>query len=321
MKWTRLSFATGLALVVSLLTFGCDDSSNPAQPPPTETEPELNVVTVTAEHQELELSRTTINSGWVTFEFDNVSHAPHFMTVERMPVFEGEQKTVEDSRAEVVPVFQNFMDDFRGEPPSFPEAGFELPAWYGEVVFVGGPGLTSAGEINRTTMSLEPGTYVVECYVKTAEGVFHVTNGMIGELIVTDEPGGAEPPSEISARVTISSASGIVVDGTIGEAGEHTFEVISTDQMAYSHFLGHDAHLVRLDGADLGALATWMNWLVPGSLADPAPAGVTFLGGTQDMPGGSRAFVTVDLPSGDYAWIAEVPDPMGKNMFVQFTVP
>jgi hypothetical protein len=78
-------------------------------------------------------------------------------------------------------------------------------------------------------------------------------------------------------------------------------------------------HLVRLDdGTNMNALGAWMNWAAPGGLAGEAPA--TFLGGAQDMPGGSTTYLNVDLQAGQYAWIAEVPDPAGKSMLKTFTV-
>lgn len=53
----------------------------------------------------------------------------------------------------------------------------------------------------------------------------------------------------------------------------------------------------------------------------PAPKGVAFLGGTQEMPQGKKAYFKADLQPGDYAFIAEVPDPMGKGMFQTFSIP
>jgi len=35
---------------------------------------------------------------------------------------------------------------------------------------------------------------------------------------------------------------------------------------------------------------------------------------------GSVAYFTVDLSPGNYAWVAEVPDPQGKGMLETFTV-
>jgi hypothetical protein len=51
-----------------------------------------------------------------------------------------------------------------------------------------------------------------------------------------------------------------------------------------------------------------------------SPSGVEFVGGTQDMPGGSTTYVEARLEPGNYAWIAEVPSPDEKDMLRTFTV-
>jgi len=283
-----------------------------------------DVVQVAAGHHTFVTSHEEIGAGWTTFRFRNRSDAPHFMIIEKMPVWEGEQKTVEDSRSEVVPVFQNIMDSFRDESPTFPEAGFELPAWYGEVTFVGGPGLTSPGETAETRTYLEPGTYVIECYVKTEDGTFHSTEGMIEGLVVNEakNSSGKPAPARVDGRVAVSSSGGITLERAPRRPGMRTLEVAFGDQTAYSHFLGHDVHLARLDeGADREALGAWMNWAAPGGLAGDVPEGVTFLGGVQDMPEGESAYMTAKLSSGRYALVAEVPDPADKGMMVEFTIP
>jgi hypothetical protein len=240
------------AIALTLASFGCDSNEPDGPDGPT-------IVEVTANgHASFEVSDSKIPSGWTTFRFTNASNAIHFVILEKMPAVDGEQKTVEDSKAQVVPVFQNIMDDINGKDARFSEAGFELPDWYADLLFVGGPGLTSAGETSETTVQLSPGTYVVECYVKMKDGTFHSTEGMIEGLTVMDTANGAaSPPS--SLQVTVSSTDGITVDGAISEPGEHTVEVHFTDQAAYAHFLGHDVHLARLDGsADMKALGAWM---------------------------------------------------------------
>lgn len=322
----HLHAASTVALVLGLATLGCQDTvTDPAGELAADRGAQgragPNVVHVTAEHQAFTTSHERIASGWTTFRFQNRSHAPHFLIIEKLPEFEGDQKTVEDSEAEVVPVFQNFMDTFRGEPLSFPSLGFTLPAWYSEVVFVGGPGLTSPGETSETRVHLEPGTYVIECYVKTADGTFHSTNGMIEGLVVGERRNAADEPSHTSGRVTVST-DGISIDRAPRRPGTQTIQVHFADQTVYSHFLGHDVHLVRLEsGADMEALETWMNWVIPGSLAAPGPAGVTFLGGVQDMPAGSTGYVRASLTPGDYAWIAEVPDASARDMLATFSIP
>ena len=257
-----------------------------------------------------------IKSGWVTFSYENKSKLTHFLLIEKMPEFEGEQKTAEDSKAEVVPAFQNIMNAIIAGKEELPLG--ELPAWYNEVKFVGGPGLIAPGETAATTLQLEPGTYVVECYVKSPDGVFHSTNGMIEGLIVTEESSNSTAPKP-TLEMRLSSEKGISVDKNI-RAGKHTIAVHFEDQKAQEHFLGFDVHLARLnDNTDIEELTAWMDWSSPGGLATPAP--VTFLGGTQEMPGGNTAYFHVELKPGKYAWIAEVPNAAEKGMLKIFTVP
>lgn len=305
-------------ILAAAATLPLSTASVPGSPGEAVSEP--NVLEVRAVGRaSFEIETAQIPAGWTTLRFVNASDVVHFVLVERMPVVDGEQKSVADSRAEVVPVFQNLMDDINGRAPRFPDLGFELPDWYGEVDLLGGPGLTSPGETGEVTLRLEPGTYVLECYVKMTDGTFHSTAGMVEGLTVTEGVSGAQPPSA-DGRISVSREDGIEMDGAV-EAGQRTLAVSFTDQAAYEHHLGHDVHLVRLEeDADLEALGAWMDWSAPGGLAEPAPSGVTFLGGTQDMPAGSTTYVTARLESGDYAWIAEVPSPGEKGMLTTFSV-
>jgi len=153
----KLNVFFALAVAFGLILAGCDSGGI------NDPEPEgPDVVEVSAVHDHeagehlFDLATNEVPSGWTTFRFDNQGHQPHFLILEKMPVVDGDQKTVEDSKAEVVPVFQNVMDDINGKEPSFPDAGFELPEWYSDVAFVGGPGITSADETSATTVNLEP---------------------------------------------------------------------------------------------------------------------------------------------------------------------
>jgi hypothetical protein len=255
-----------------------------------------------------------IPSGWTTVRYHNRSGVTHFFVIEKMPA----GRTVEDSRRDVVPVFQAAWNliEAGDAAAGFAEFG-NLPAWFSEIVFTGGPGLIAPGGTAETTLYLEPGTYVVECYVKAPDGTFHTTMGMLRGLVVTDEVSrGTEPRAAYDVRV---SNSGVTLEGAPAP-GLRTFAVHFDEQMVHEHFLGHDVHLVRLtDSTDLDELATWMDWSTVGALTTPAPA--EFLGGTQEMPAGSTAYFTALLTPGRYALIAEVPDPKGKNMLQTFSVP
>lgn len=253
-------------------------------------------------------------SGWTTFRYANRTDVTHFFVLERMP----DGRTVEDSKAEVVPVFDAAMKLIMAGDPAAGFAQFaNLPAWFGDVAFVGGVGMTRPGLTAETTVNLQPGTYVIECYVKMPDGTFHTSLGMIEGFVVTAEDSGGQEPAA-SFDVTIDD-TGIVIDGA-PQPGRRTFAVHFAGQTVQAHGLGYDVHIASLDDdTDMAALADWMNWSSPAGLSTPAPA--EFIGGAQEMPAGETAYVTATLTPGRYALIAEVPDPAASNMLQIFTVP
>lgn len=259
-----------------------------------------------------------IPSGWTTLRLNNNTGMTHFAVLEKLPPGIG----LEDQQAEVAPVFQEGMDLLNAGQVEAALAAFgALPAWFFQVVFMGGPGLTAAGGSAETTVFLEPGTYLLECYVKTA-GRFHSYNptgvGMVHEITVTGEESGAKAPKP-TLQVDISSTGGIEADVEV-RPGHHTVAVKFLNQTTHEHFLGHDVHLVRLEeDTDVAELAAWMNWTLPDGLETAAPA--EFLGGVHEMPAGRTGYMNVRLTPGRYAWIAEVPDPDGKGMLQVFEVP
>lgn len=251
-----------------------------------------------------------VPSGWTTIRLDNASELAHFALIDRLPAGKG----IEDHLAEVGPVFQRGADLlYAGEADAAMEAFGELPAWFGEVVYVGGPGMLSPGEATSATVYLEPGTHLLECYVKT-NGAFHP---MVHEFEVLEEEGGGAPP-EPTIEITVSGERGMEVEGDLAP-GEHTVAVHFADQAPHEHFLGHDVHLARLGAeTDLEELEAWMDWSQEGGLETPAPA--VFLGGMHDMPAGATGYFTVTLAPGRYAWIAEVPNAAEKGMLKPFIV-
>ena len=260
-----------------------------------------------------------IPSGWTTLRYNNQTMGTHFFTFARLP----EGKTVEDWKAEIIPPFQEGMDYLAEQNFEAAFAAFgSLPAWFGGVEYSGGVGFVSGGETAQTTQYNEPGRYVLECYVKDQNGQFHSYNGMITEVIVTDEESKIKEPNP-TVQLSLSSTSGIgIVSGKI-RPGQHVIEVDFVDQTVYSHFLGHDLSLVRYDDpqADASALEEWIVWSTPGQFQSPEPDGFTFIGGVQDMQAGSKAYLHTLLKPGKYAFISEVPDASGKGMLLEFEVP
>jgi hypothetical protein len=160
--------------------------------------------------------------------------------------------------------------------------------------------------------------------VKDESGEFHSYNGMLELLTVTGENSREKEPKP-TLDVTISQ-SGIDHPEEI-RPGKHTIAIHFGEQpeLGYEHLLGHNLQLVRLednyDSSLLDDLGAWIDWSAPEGFIKSSPEGTTFLGGGMEMQGGNTAYYTVNLKPGNYAWIAEVPDPAAKNMLKTFSVP
>ncbi|SFZ94305.1 hypothetical protein SAMN05428642_10459 [Flaviramulus basaltis] len=258
----------------------------------------------------------TIPSGWNSIKYENKSNETHFLVFEKYP----EGKTIDSTKSQVFPVFDKGMDLINAGKN---EEGFtafnSLPAWFFQVAFNGGVGLVSPNEKAISTIQLNSGRYLIECYVKMPNGKFHSVMGMCKEIIVSDASSGIEEPKP-TLDINISSEKGIEFNPSI-KSGKHIIRVNFLDQKLHEHFLGHDVNLVRLnETANLEELESWMNWATPKGLITPAPQGVTFLGGLQEMPSGHKGYFSVELKKGKYALVSEVPASKSKNMFKVFEV-
>lgn len=260
-----------------------------------------------------------IPSGWSTFSYNNNSSDTHFFVLEKMP----EGKNIADLKSEVVPIFGSAMKLITEGQPDQGFAEFDkLPTWFYDVEFTGGAGLISPGGIAETSIDLEPGNYVIECYVKMPDGQFHSALGMMEEITVTeDRTENIEPFPTVELTISnIEGITGIAFDELI-DPGEHIFAVHFKDQSAHENFVGHDVHLVRLEeNADLTQLADWVDWTDPAAFKTPSPEGFEFLGGTQEMPEGKTSYFNANLTPGFYALVSEVTNPVSKNMLITFKV-
>jgi hypothetical protein len=330
-----ITFTLTLALAISsmVLLTTCNNA---------ETENE-SVVEVTTTHNPEEnkhlfqMSTNEISSGWTTFQFNNASGYDHFFLIWQVP-----EEGIEAAEAAGEPLldhfFQSITEPFQTEFNPYIEGNMEFDEFTDSLVAaisetapwffdpgaktIGGPGFTAAGTTSETTVHLEPGEYIVECYVKNEDEVFHSYIGMLEHINVTDETSDAEEPDP-TKTLTISSTEGIQVDQQL-TAGSYTIEIFFEDQTSYAHLQGHNVQLVRLNDKEdeelLSNLSTWMDWRQPGSLVNRAPEGAEFMGGTMEMAEGETAYFHVDLEPGDYAWIAEIPDPADHNMLKTFTI-
>lgn len=303
-----------LLILVSILLLSCksDKKQENQIESTTEQNPVVEIVTNNMDFESVD----TLFSGWNKFKYINKSTQAHFFLLDKYP----EGKRIEHTIKEVGPPFENGMAlIMEGKMDEAMAAFGKLPEWFGEVVFTGGSGLVSPKTTSTNWVNLEPGLYIMECYVKMANGKFHTSMGMAKEIWVTQEDSGISPP-KADIAMSISSTEGISYGKEITE-GKHIFKVNYKDQITHENFVGHDVNLVKLDStANLETLEAWMNWATPTGLMDPLPKGVLFLGGTNDAPAGSIQYFEVYLPVGNYAFISEVPNASRKNMLKTFSI-
>jgi len=305
-------------LIPALLLFGSCKSDPKKQEEPEAT-PEADaseVVRVVTKSMEF-YAPDTIPSGWNTFVYENQSTEPHFILLDKYP----EGKTIENAEKEVGPAFDAGMAlIMEGKMEGAMEAFGKLPEWFSEVVFLGGTGLISANKTTITTVNLQPGYYVMECYVRMPNGQFHNSMGMAKELIVTENDSGITPP-QADIDINVWTRGGIGWNGQ-PKTGKTTFRVTYGDQIVHENFVGHDINLARMEeGADLEALEEWINWATPtGLMSSTQPEGFTFLGGTNDAPAGSILYFEATLEPGQYVLISEVPNSGEKGLLKTFTV-
>lgn len=260
-----------------------------------------------------------IKSGWATIRVKNAGGMTHHALVYRLP----DGITAEMLDQQVVRPYQaSLTASIAGEPEKAAELMATLPAWIGDLVWMGGPGMMSNGVTGQATMFLEPGNYIVECYVKS-NGVQHNFNpepgelGMVFPLTVLAEKGGMKEPD---ANVTLElTNAGIRVSDGAFRAGKNSVRAVFTEQQLYNDFVGHDAHVFRIDAdTDVDAAAKWPDFFPNDGQQTPAPA--KFVGGIHDMPQGATGYFTLELEPGEYGITAEIPDAQAKGFFQRFSV-
>lgn len=180
-----------------------------------------------------------------------------------------------------------------------------LPDWNAEVRYVKSRGLVSQGHQTQNIMYLEPGNYLIECWLKDAEGRIHISNGMIRQLTVTnDENDSFIPEPDYNISLT---RDGIVADEPLS-SGEHLISV-DFEQDENGQIIYGDVHLIQVDSNTiLETVANWMNWGNINGLRAPAPA--KFLGGVdiyENLSNREKSYFSVDIQPGTYAWIVNAP--------------
>jgi len=220
---------------------------------------------------------TEIPAGWVTFRMTNMGKEEHVTIID---------KVVDSLSIEQVRQIKGkaLKKDFRIMQK------YTKDRW-------GGPGILSPGRTGETTVYLEPGIYMMVCPLKTPEGTYHVTKGMMQEFVVKPiENETAKPVGTVN--VTLSNFS-IAADHPI-TAGRQIINVKWDDRN------NHDLTITPLkEEQGLEDVRKWLEVL-------RAPSPFNFLGGVGHVDPDYESTFKVDLPPGRYAVFCHLHADFGE---------
>jgi plastocyanin len=221
----------------------------------------------------------SIPSGTTTFRLTNVGKEPHHLWIVKLT----DGKTPAD--------FNKAMKSWG--------SALKMPAW---AIDVGGPNTAGANETAEGTMTLEPGTYMLVCWIPSPDGMLHVMKGMVKPLTVT---GPALAATEPTADITMMMDDYTFELSKPITPGRHTIRFENRAAQA------HEAVIAQLlPDKTLAQTVTWLN----GGQAGPEP--VVLLGGASGLAKGRHMFITADFQPGHYALLCFIPDAKdGKPHF------
>jgi len=247
------------------------------------------VVTVKAYDYRFE-APARIPAGTITFRMQNLGKELHHLWIVKL---QGNKTPADFTKA-----MQSWGSALR------------MPEW---AIDVGGPNSASPGTTAEGTMTLEPGTYMLVCWIPSPDGMLHVMKGMVKPMTITASAArvaSAEPVPDIT--MTLDDYSYELSKPIT--PGRH---VIRVDNRAAQT---HEVVIARLnpDESMTQALA-WIN-------AGQVGRGPAVLGGASGIAKGRHMFITVDFVAGRYALFCFIPDVKdGKphsshGMLKEFTV-
>lgn len=267
------------------------------------------VINVRAEDYALQAPEE-IPSGWTTIEYTNEGEEPHLLFIARLPDGVAFDDYAGDVLVPFNEIWYTLRDDGIGQEEALERLGETLPEWFWAMEYPGGTGIVPAGMTSQATVHLKPGTYILECYVKTEDGELHNMEGMLRELTVSESASGAAAP-EADVEITLTN-SGMAIDGDLSP-GTHTVAVHAEEEPEGG--FPHNVHVAKVDpDTEVNELVRWINYMEVDGLMPPTPA--TFFGGMHVLSEGNTGYFTIDLEPGQYLFFSEFTSHMGVQQEV-----
>ncbi|MEP7381971.1 MAG: hypothetical protein ABI910_09815 [Gemmatimonadota bacterium] len=264
-------------LVALLSVMACARSDKPpatdsliAAPAAAISATEPPVITIVATDFAYE-APDTISSGMVTLRLVNKGPELHHVSMMRLAA----GKTFGD--------FDSAMKAMK--PTDAP------PEW---METVPGPNAPLPGGEQSLTQELSPGSYVLICFIPSADHVPHFAKGMVRHLTVIPATAPSAPAPVADVTVKMSDYAWAISPEIT--AGKH---VIRLENSAAQP---HEMFIAKLEkGKTALDAAAWSE-----SPTGPPPA--VPMGGVSAMAKGTIAYLPVDLTPGEYALLCFIPD-------------
>jgi len=165
-----------------------------------------------------------------------------------------------------------------------------LPAWAKEIAGVNPP---APGQTADATLTLEPGNYLLVCFVPSPDGVPHIAKGMSRPMTVT---GAQVAAATLPGDVEIDLSDYAFRLSTPLTAGSHVIRVVNDAQQT------HEVQVVRLaPGKTPADVAAWVE-----KMQGPPPGEP--LSGVAGLGVGETASFPLTLTPGNYALLCFIPD-------------
>jgi hypothetical protein len=243
-------FAAGVVLLAALGA-ACSSESDPGQGSPQAEPRAVTTVEVTATEYAFDVP-TQVTGGVVEMRFTNNGAFPHEFALSR----------IDKGRTEA-----DVQVALEGPRP---------PKWAEDL---GGVSALSPGESITVTRTLEPGSYVLLCFLPDEDGMPHALMGMYELFTVTGDAGVALPQSD-----AIITATDDALQVPALTTGEQTVKFENG---------GTKPHELALAAFEPGkGLKDVDQWFEGGYQGEPP---VTFLGGMQTISAGESVFLGIDL--------------------------
>ena len=184
------------------------------------------------------------------------------------------------------------------------------------VSLTGGTGALDPGpNSEEVTLDLQPGMYVVVCFIAGPDGIPHVAKGMLKPLqVIAAAPGAASTQPNAPVTITLRDFAFDTPADPL-PSGRNTWRITNA---------GPQPHEIQV--ARLNAGGTTNDILSFFATPPSGPPSFRTVGGFQGVDANGGGWLTLDLPAGDYGFYCAIPDPssgkrhLEEGMLKQVTV-